>query len=96
LLPGGKIGHKGGPGRPRSEIRDLAAQSYAERLPKLLAIIDRARAKRTPNDDRVVISAMEALANVSGLKSQELNLGSENLDDYLRALNLERPDPEPR
>lgn len=61
LLSGGIFGHRGGGGRPPSVVREIARESFAERIPRLTAIID-----DPTSQPRDVIAAM-ALLERTGL-----------------------------
>ena len=66
LLTRGVPGNKGGPGRPRSAIRDLSALAFEQRIPVLEEIADDKKAR---DGDR--IRAVDALGKHGGVAKEE-------------------------
>ena len=66
LLTGGVPGNKGGPGRPRSAIRDLSALAFEQRIPVLEEIADDKDQK--PSDR---IRAVDTLGKHGGIGHED-------------------------
>jgi hypothetical protein len=100
LLSGGVPGNRGGTGRPPSAVREIAREAYADRIPRLTAIIDDPESK--PSE---VVAAMALLERTGlGLRHEVTAIEApEPLDlDALRAEIMNRlprvddEDDEPR
>lgn len=92
LLPGGVVGHKGGPGKPASVVRQTCRESFAARIPILERIAD---SEDTPERER--IRAVQVLAEygvgaAKGITKDDVErrLREQNaaLWEYLRAQGM--------
>ena len=84
LLKGGVVGHRGGTGRPKSEIRRACAEAFDNRIPRLLEIMDNAS---TPQE---YMKALDLLGKYGGLQQIDATSGDNPLQGLTESERVER------
>lgn len=86
----GNPGNKGGPGRPKSEIRRACAEAFYDRIPMLAKIADAEEEGATTKTDR--LKAIDLLGKYGVGNSSDITSGDQPLRYDLSKLNDEELD----
>lgn len=84
LLKGGVVGHRGGGGRPKSEIRKACAEAFDSRIPRLLQIMDEAS---TPAE---YMKALDLLGKYGGLQQIDATSGDKPIEGLTESERITR------